>query len=199
MNAPAARRNPQLDAGAPRPADVEGSTIVEMLVAAALTVLSLGMLLGNVVVPLGILQRSHDAAQESLELVAAAEEFARLVRSARPGILEPAAAAGGHGDIILRVPGDQGLRYVRIAFLDDSLVADRIDQYGAVIAGTRRQLVSGLDPGSGGLLLHDRSAPGGAGVPRPSAVTLIVARDGRVLERTVALRIVGHLEAPGGR
>lgn len=194
-----ARHNHRLDVVALRDSDVEGSTIVEMLVAAALTVLSIGMLLGGVVGPLTVLQRSHDTAQDSLELIAAAEEFARLVRAARPGLLEQAAAAGGHGEIVLRIPDDEGVMYVRVAFSEDSLVVEGVDQYGQVVPGTYRPLVSGLDPDWGTLLLHERSDPGGTGVGRPSAVTLILARDGRVLERMVALRMLGHFEALGMR
>jgi hypothetical protein len=174
--------------------DEDGSSVVEMLVAAGLTLTALGVLLGNVVVPLEHLARSHAADLPMVELRNAGEEVARLVRAARPGITEPAAAADGDRAVVLRVVEDGRVERVRIALVDDVLRIERLDAHGAALHGATRTLLTGLAPERAHLVLHlDGSGVDPVG-PSVVAVGLRIEADGASLERVTALRMTTHLD-----
>ena len=177
--------------------DESASSVVEMLVAGALAVTALGVLLGNVVVPLAHLARAHDPDMESIELRTAGEEVARLVRAARPGILGPAVVSDGENAVLIRVVDAGRAEHVRIALVADALELERRDAEGVPIAASRRSLVSGLVPGEGHLFVrHDPStdAPGPAAAV---AVELRLVRAGAIHDRTVTVRLSTHLDGTG--
>jgi hypothetical protein len=183
----------------PRPErDESGSSVVEMLVAAGLTVTALGVLLGNVVVPLEHLARAHAPDMASIELRTAGEEVARLVRAARPGIVEPAVVADGEGAVVVRVFDGGRAEHVRIALVGDALEVERRDADGVLVVGSRRTLVSGLVPHAGRLVAHDDPAGGAMGLAGVLAVELQLVGTSASLERTVAVRLSSHLDGAGG-
>jgi hypothetical protein len=180
------------------PHDESGSSVVEMLVAAALTVTALGVLLGNVVVPLEHLAGAHAPDMSHIELRTAGEEFARTVRAARPGIAEPAVIADGDDAIVLRIVDGGVVQYVRIAFETDALLLERRDRDGMLVVGSRRTLASGLAPGVDRLVVHHDPVDAVTGRADVAAVELRLKRGAASLERMVAVRMSTHLDGAGG-
>ena len=174
--------------------DESASSVVEMLVASVLAVTALGVLLGNVVVPLGYLAGAHQPDMESIDLRLAGEEVARLVRAARPGILEPAVVAVGERAVVIRVVDAGRAEHIHIALEADALELERRDAEGVPIA-SRRSLVSGLVPGEGHLLVHHD--PVVSGRAHVVAVELRLVRPGATHERVATIRMSTHLDGTG--
>lgn len=178
--------------------DESGSSVVEMLVAAGLTVTALGVLLGNVVVPLEHLARAHEPDMPSIELRAAGEEVARLIRAARPGIVGPAVVADGEHALVVRVVEAGRVEHVHLALVADALEVERRDEDGVLVPGSRRTLVSGLVPHAGRLVVHHDPASVATGRAEVAAVELQLVGAGASLERTTAVRVMSHLDGAGG-
>lgn len=75
---------------APSRSDESGSTLVELVTAAGLLLLTIGLVVPNVVVPLGRLTADLEVDVHRVRLEGAADTFARAVRAARPTVREPA-------------------------------------------------------------------------------------------------------------
>lgn len=172
--------------------DEAGSTIVEMLVAAALTVLAVVMLSGNILPALRLLEDAPVPQQRQLELVAAGDLFARAVRSARPEHHRPA-IGGDHRALLLAVgPGAT----VRFELVDGALTVDVEGSPTGMGGLTTRTLVRGLDMERSGfsLLAGDGQV---SGAPEPvAAVALALADDESSLVRVVRPRMTARLDGP---
>lgn len=178
--------------------DESGSSVVELLVAAGLTVTAFGVLLGNVIVPLGHLARTQAPDIPSIELRIAGEEVARLVRAARPGVVESAVVADGDRAVVVRLTGSGSAEHIRISLLADTLELERRDANGALVGGSRRTLVSGLVPDAGRFIVHHDPVSAAMGRADVVAVEFQLVGATARIERTVAIRLSSHLDGAGG-
>jgi hypothetical protein len=180
--------------------DESGASVVEMLVASGITVTTLGVLLGSVIIPLEHLARAHAPDLLAVELATAGEEFARLVRAARPGGTGAAVVAYDEHELVLRLVESGDVVHVRITIVDDALEVERRDPSGATVAGSRRTLVSGLSPGTTRFDVHlaDDAIGGEVDGADVVAVGMRLERDGSSIERVVALRMSTRLDGVRG-
>jgi len=100
----------------------DGSTLPELMVAGAITLVALTMVGGTVIAPLGALGHVAEPDSVEVELQAAADAVARIVRAARPGP-SGAAVAQDDGAIVVRLAGRTGDIVVRVAIVDGELLA----------------------------------------------------------------------------
>jgi hypothetical protein len=132
----------------------EGSTLPEVMVAGAITLVALTMVGGTVLAPLGVLGRVAEPDLVARELDAAADAVVRIVRAARPGPDGPAVAPDPDG-IVVRLAGESGDLAVRIVIIDDRLLAVIEGSGELPLAFAHGPLAAGLDGESSVLAVVD--------------------------------------------
>ena len=164
----------------------DGSTLVETMLAASLTVLAAGMLVGNVIVPLSTLDERVTADGRAAELHAAADGLARIVRAARTSRGHGPVLAAGMHELVLQV-GTDGTE-VTVSFGDEAVLISThaVTAGGAPLPSGR--LVHGIDvAGSGFVLLGSGGVP--VDTPRDAVAVGFHLVDGpHHVARVVALR-----------
>lgn len=172
----------------PRPE--EGSSIVEVLVAATLTIVAVAMLAGDALPALRVLERSAQPDLRRTELMNAGEVVARAVRAARPEVSRPA------------VEGDEQRLSIALgsgATLDLTFDAGTLAlSVDGAHTGTAPfptgVLVEGLDPDRSRFSLVDTEGAV-AGEATPIAAVTVVLADGEdEVVRVVGLRMRSHLD-----
>lgn len=172
----------------------DGSTIVEAVIAASLTLLAAGVVVGNVIVPLSTLEERLGADGRAAELDAAAEGLARIVRAARSSNTHGPVVSASAQELVLQVgAGDEVLT---VALVDDALL---VSAHSATSGGAplpTGRLAHGIDVTQSGFMLL---GAGGVEVEDPLdalAVRLRVGDGPHQVERAVALR--GPARSGGG-
>lgn len=171
-------------------ASQEGSSIVELLVAAALTVIALALLAGDGLPAVGVLKSAAEPDLRDVELVTAVEIVARAIRAARPDADRPPVSGEERWLSIALGP-----RTALDLVLEDGRLSLSID---GDHAGSRSfptgVLVAGLDlERSGFAVLHPEDAFT-AEVSASVAVVVILADEDREVVRVVAPRVWTHLD-----
>lgn len=167
-----------------------GSSIVELVVAAALTVIAVVILSGHTLPALRSLSEAAEPHQRQLELVAASELVARAVRSARPEHQRP--ATGGDDRTLLLAMGPGAT--VRFSLDGGDLDVDVEGSPAGMEGLTGGTLVRGLDMGRSGFAFLS-SDGGPLGAASPAAVVAIVLEDeGSSVVRIVRPRLVTRLD-----
>lgn len=165
-----------------------GSSLVEMLVAAALAVLAFAML-ANDTLPALLLLADAEQSGRHLEIVAAGDVVARAVRAARPDGISPAVSGDEH-DLTLVLGQESALRLTLVGG-DLVLQVEGVHVDGAPFPSG--VLVMGLDlERSGFSLIHDDGRWGSFG--GPVAVAFTLAADDVEVARIVALRLRDPLD-----
>lgn len=170
----------------------DGSSIVEMVVAATLTLLALALLSWQVLPALRMLESAPDPHERQLELLAAGDLLARAVRSARPE--EQRAAVGGHeGTLVLAMDPDATVRFILV----DGTLSVEVEGSPAGMDGlTSRTLVTGLDGDRSAFSLLDPDGqPKGPSAP-VVAVAVTLADEEFTVHRVVRPRMASLLDGP---
>ncbi len=177
---------------APRSPLDDGSTVVELLVAATLTILVAGLLASDVLPALGALERTAEPDARRIELASAAEVVARAVRAARPGVAHPSVALNEAG---VTLALERGAR-LDILLADGSLVVEPAHSPGPEAPSPTGILIDGLDMSRSRIALLDRDGVETVDAGRMAAV-LVVLVDGESdheVVQVVALRLGSHLD-----
>ena len=174
----------------------DGSTLTELLVAATITLLAIGMVAGSLLPSLRSLTLSVEQDRRAPQLDLAADVFARTVRAARPSLTEPAVRLESDTTLLVRLgPGPDdvlelalvpGRLELRVADdVNDGRFPSAVDLDGFAPDGGRFVLLD-----TAGQVLHGEAgwAVGG--------VVLELARDGERIERIERLRMMEPLAGP---
>lgn len=169
-----------------------GSTVVEIVVAAALTLLALAMVAGDTIPALRMLDGDDEPQLRHMELVAAGELAARAVRGARP---DPSGSGIGlEGQRLVLAMGDAAS--VALTLEDDALLVDVVGDPPGMAGITTGTLVSGLDPGRSAIILVDAGGEPAAGSTPVAAVIIVLADDASSVVRVVRPRLATALDGP---
>ena len=170
----------------------DGSTVVELLVAASLTILVTGLLASDVLPALGLLERTAEPDVRRVELASGVEVVARAVRAARPGVAHPAVTVHEAG---VTLALERGAR-LEIILTEGSLVVDPLNPHGPGARPPTRVLVEGLDMSRSRIALLDRDGVETADVARAAAVLVVLvdAESDHEAVQVVALRLGSHLD-----
>lgn len=174
----------------------DGSTMVETMVAATLTVLAAGAIVGNLIVPLSTLEERLTEDRRIAELHAAADGLARIVRAARASSPGGPLVSASTQELVLEV-GPSGAE-LTAAFVEDALV---VSPHAATAGGAplvTGRIAHGIDGSASGFVLL---GAGGAEVDDPRdavAVGLRIVDGARQVERVVALRDAPRSRTGGG-
>lgn len=168
----------------------EGSSIVEVLVAATLTIVAVAMLAGDAVPALRMLEGSAQPDLRRAELVNAGEVVARAVRAARPEVSRAAVEGDEQRLSIVLGPGA-----VLDLTLDAGTLVLTIDgAHTGTAPFPTGVLVEGLDPERSRFSLVDAEGAV-AGEATPIAAVTVVLADGEdEVVRVVGLRMRSHLD-----
>ncbi len=184
-----ARRSPR--------SDRSGSTLPELVVAAALLLTATAMAGGIVLTPLVALGRIAAADEDEQLLTTALDAAARVVRAARPTIDAPAVrsfdVAAGVATLRLGMHGPEGIGEA-ILVLDDAL---HLSAEGSALSLPVGLLVAGLDGERSRieLLAGDGSVIDGHALHEVVGVRLVLRRGELERTRTILLRARHPLEA----
>lgn len=161
--------------------DDAASSLPELLLAAAVTLIGAGMVMGSIIAPVQYLGGLDEHTEERAALSAAADSLARVVRAAREGTEGPAAVAIPHG-VRLRVERDGEIDWYDVVI--DGGVLSSSHQVGAGGLGTAplEQLIDGLESGSSVALMPEVGPPRGV-------VIQLITRGGEVV-RLVPVRVI---------
>lgn len=171
----------------------DGSTVVELLVAAGVSLLALGMVLDSAIPAMRAL---NDTAQEDhrrIELETAGDIVARTIRAARPDALRPA-VSGDDRTLVLSLGAG---RTARIALdVGDLTLHVQGDPTGALrLPGGL--MVDGLDMERSAFALLDADGAPTDGT-RPLAVVIVtLSKAEETVVRAVAPRLRTHLDGAG--
>lgn len=171
-------------------ADEEGATVVELVVAAGLTLVAAALVVPTVIVPLAHASDRLEARVGHARLEAAAETFARAVRAARPRVDGPAASVLPRS-LTLAMSTVDGPATTRMDLSDDGLRIVTTGPGAAAVGLPTAVHLDGLDLAASHFAPVAEAAGGSDG--EVHAVTLrLSGADGRI-ERTVRLRVVHPL------
>ena len=173
----------------PSPSDESGSTLVELVTAAGLLLLTVGLVVPNVVVPLGRLNADLEVDVHRVRLEGAADTFARAVRAARPTVREPAVEVTPT-TLDVRLSTADGPATVTFELVDGVLRLLPTGGSERPAALPEGVLVAGLDAAASHFDTVGRTADGHA-----HGVTLVLEGPAGRVERTVRLRTVHPLRA----
>ena len=174
----------------------EAATLPELLVAAALVLVTLAMVGSSVLPALVTLDRSTAPDDVLVELERAADTVARVVRAARPGP-EGEAVAIEDGTLIVHLTVDSPPRLARIVLAEGTLSLTLEGDEGPGPVFPTGPITTGLDDESALTILRSpegdgavdgvmNGAPAGQGV----AVAIELVAEGRQVARVVRLRTV---------
>lgn len=171
----------------------DGSTVVELLVAATLTSLAIAMLIGNGLPALRLLEAPVATERRMLELTTAADVAARAVRAARPDVARD--ALRWDGDDLLVALGSGG--ELRLLFDADALMLQVEGAHARATTFPDGMLVAGLDIEHSSFMLLDEAGAEASGADRVSAVVITLADEDVEVVSVVTPRLMTHLD--GGR
>lgn len=169
---------------------VDGSTVVEMVVAATITLIALGVVVEGVLPAVRALEDVVSIDRRRDELAAAAESVVRAVRGARPGVTWPAVT--GHATELAL--GGAAEASVRVALADGELWLDADSPWVGGTPLPMGRLITGLDMEASGFALLDVTGEvASPGAPISGVVITLVA-DGHQVTRVATVRIWTHLD-----
>ena len=172
------------------PAKDDGSGVVEMLVAATLTIIAVAMLAGDALPALRMLERAAQPDLRRVELVNTGEVVARAVRAARPDVTR-AAVEGNDRRLTIGLGSGSTLEIT----LDAGRLVLSVDGEPAASAPfPTGVLVDGLDPDRSRFALLDRDGEVTDEAARVAAVAVLLADGEHEVIRVVALRMRSHLD-----
>lgn len=171
--------------------DEAGSTVVELILAAGLTLVAAGLVVPTVIVPLGRATDRLEADVGRARLEAAADTFARAVRAARPSVDGPAASVTST-TLTLTMVTAHGPATTHVDLSEGGLRIISSGPGAAAISLPATVRIDGLDVGASRFVAG--TDPHGAGVGEElRAVTLVLTGSAGSIERTVRLRVVHPL------
>lgn len=174
----------------PRPECEQGSTLVEMLLAAAMGLLALGMVGGGAIPALRALEDLTYTDHRRVEVETAGEIVARVLRAARPDAMRPAVSGDDRTLIVALGAGRTGSIVLDAGTLTLGVDGDPSGSLGFPVG----ILLEGLDmEGSAFALLGDDGEE--ALSTGPAALVVISLSDGgTTFVRAVAPRLRTHLD-----
>jgi len=195
----------------------DGSTLTEVLLAAGLLAVALGMLGGSVLAPLATMMRPVPVDDRQVALELAGDTVVRLVLSARPGLDAPAILSAAPDRLELRVGDLREARRVVLVLRDGTLAVELPDGplasgwegvSGAVqpVPGTEAGIViGGIGTAASAFVVRASDGTDATTGPAVAAVVELTLEDpsapdgspGRRAERTVHLRLHNPLSAAG--
>lgn len=170
----------------------DGSSLVELLVAATLGVLALGILLGGAVAPLQRVAALSTPDADARALDGAGEVFTRVVRAARTGLDDHAIERLTDEELIVRIVDGSTRSRVRLALDGGSFTVTLVGSDVAPSSLPNGTIVEELErDGSGleGLDRHGEVVPGDDRA-RVRSVRLRLAKGSETIERIVRLRLL---------
>lgn len=174
----------------PPSASQDGSSVVELLVAATLTVIAVALLAGDGLSAARLLESTAEPDLRELELVAAGEVVARAIRAARPGADRPPVSGEERRLSIVLGP-----RTALSLVLEDGTLSLSIDgEHPGSASFPTGVLVAGLDLERSGFVVLDPEDALTAEVSAPAAVAAILADGEHEVVRVVRPRIGTHLD-----
>jgi hypothetical protein len=164
--------------------------MLEVLVAAGITLLASSIVASAVMGPMRALTEAAAPDEERAALEAASDVFARVVRGARPGLTRAALLHASDDEVVLRLQRDGLASVVRLALVGDALTL------GAAEGVTPSDLPSGVlvdglqRPGSRFLLLdRDGSEVGPGDLHAVRAIGLVLESPQHRVLRIGSLRV----------
>jgi len=112
----------------PSPCNEDGSSLPELMLAAGLVVVALGMLGSTVVAPLSMMLRSAAPDVRQAELEVAADSVVRIVSLARPGLDRPAVLRAESDRLELRLGDLRQGQGVALVLRGDTLEVELLDE-----------------------------------------------------------------------
>lgn len=177
--------------------DEAGATVVELIMAAGLTLVAAGLIVPTLIVPLGRVTDRLGTDPGRARLEAAAETFARAVRAARPGADGPAAAVTPTTLTLTMVTTD-GPATTTLDLSADGLRIVPTGPGAAAVDLPATVPIAGLDLGASRFIgVFDLGAV--AAGEELEAVTLVLSGVSGRIERTARLRVVHPLRGAIGR
>jgi len=125
------------------PHGTDGSSLPELLVAAGVVLVALGMVGSALVAPLTLMVRAGDADVRQMEMDRAADAVARTLASARPGNGAPALAHVGRDRLELRIGDLRDAQHIVVELRDGMLTIDHPD--GRVDTIPEGMVIGGID------------------------------------------------------
>lgn len=172
-----------------------GSTVTELLVAATLTLVAVGMFASDAIPTLRHLTSAVEPDQRGVELMTGADVIARAVRAARPEATRPA-ILGDEQTLDLAMGDGTGL----LITLDGGVVTIAANDPGGRPAPPDYPLgplVDGLDVERSRFELVDRSGEAPRDGEPPAGVVVVLSDGDRSVVRIVASRLRTHLDGVG--
>lgn len=164
----------------------DGSTLVETVLAASLTLVAVGMLVGNVLVPLATLEERLTPDGRVGELHAAADGFARIVRAARSSSAGGPVIRSGSHELVLTV-GPDGAE-LAASIVDGALLVSPSDVTSGGAPLPAGRLVHGIDVAQSAFEILGAGAADVADPRDAVAIRLRLVDGPHHVERLVALR-----------
>lgn len=178
------------------PGDDAGTTVVELIMAAGITLVASGLVVPTVIVPLGRVSEQLEADVGRARFVAASDTFARAIRAARPLVDVPAVTVTST-TLVLNVHTASGPATARIQLAGDGLRIDSSGPGSAAVDLPTAVRVDGVDIAASRFVAVTGSDAEGAD-GQVEAVTLVLVGAGGSIERTVRLRTIHPLRGPAG-
>jgi hypothetical protein len=125
--------------------DQGGSSLVELLVAATVTVLATSVVASAVLGPLRVLSDVTEPDERAATFDAAGEVVARVVRSARPSATSPAVVAASPSEVTLRLEDDGDEVLVLLSLQGGELTLTVIEDARPINRFPQGVLLDGLD------------------------------------------------------
>lgn len=169
--------------------DAEGSTVVEMLLAAVLTMIAFALLTTDAVPAIRALEAAGQPDRRRVELIEAAEVVARAVRAARPVGMMP--AVGGDARHLNIGAGPEGA--LRFTLEGGALILDVHAANRGSSAFPTGILVAGLDMERSGFWFIESDTTGTVG-ESPIAVVIHLADGSSDIVRVATLRLRDPLD-----
>jgi hypothetical protein len=135
--------------------DQAGSSLVELLVAATVTVLATSVVASAVLGPLRALSDVTEPDERAATFDSAGEVVARVVRSARPSATSPAVVSASPSDLMLRLEDDGDEVLVLLSLQGGDLTLTVVDDARPLHRFPQGVLLDGLDLAASRFVLLD--------------------------------------------
>lgn len=168
----------------------DGSTIVELLVAAGVSVIALGVALGGVLPAMRALGDAHRDDHGRIELDTAGDIVARVIRAARPDAMRSAVTGDDRTLVVALGPG----RTARILLDAGDLSLDVEGDPTGSLGLPAGLLAEGIDMEGSGFALLDPSGAASESEAAPAAIVVNLVRGEDAVVRAVPLRLRTHLD-----
>lgn len=167
-----------------------GSTIVELLVAAGVSLLALGMALNGSIPAMRALEVNAQRDDRRMELETAGDIVARTIRAARPEALRPAIVRDDRTLILSLGSG----RTARLQLEAGDLTLEVEGDPARRLRLPEGLLVGGLDMERSSFVLLDAPEDSSDVMGPPGAVVVTLTDDGVAVVRVTATRLRTHLD-----